>query len=171
MAILMTLIHCLSLKNNLLGFLHGKLSAFYIIGKITFKKRQVSPTGAAVFVKITVPLIILIHLAIHLLLSDLQIMQTYKMFGIVPAHFWTDFKPLALITPITHMFVHGDWMHLAFNTVMLAALGTFFAREFGSKVTTIFFFLCGVGGALLFFVLNMKHYIVNDFLGISILNE
>lgn len=106
------------------------------------------------FVKIMMPLMIAIHAAIHLPLSDLQIMQTYQMFGVTPSHFWQDFTPVSLITPITHMFIHGGWMHLIFNGVMLVALGTFFGREFGDKVTLILFLLCGVGGAALFLALN-----------------
>ena len=106
------------------------------------------------FVKIMMPLLIIIHAVIHLPLSELQIMQIYQLFGVLPTHFGAEFTPLALMTPFTHIFIHGGWMHLVFNGVMLTALGTFFAREFGDKVALVLFILSGLGGAALFLALN-----------------
>lgn len=106
------------------------------------------------FVKIVVPLVIAIHLFMEASLTEVQTMYTYQMFGLMPAYFSSLIGWQTLYTPITHMFIHGGWMHLAFNTVMLAALGTFSAREFGDKTTFILFLLCGLGGALLFILVN-----------------
>jgi len=51
---------------------------------------------------------------------------------------------------VTHVFVHGDIMHLAINASWLLAMGTPVARRLGTVRFLAFFFLCGVGGALFF---------------------
>ncbi|MFP4314417.1 MAG: rhomboid family intramembrane serine protease [Alphaproteobacteria bacterium] len=106
------------------------------------------------FVKIILPLIVLIHLGIEIGLNELQTMQTFQMLGLMPVYFSSMIGWNTFVTPITHMFIHGGWMHLAFNSIMLAALGTFCAREFGDKMTTFLFFLCGLGGALFYVAFN-----------------
>ena len=60
----------------------------------------------------------------------------------------------AYITPITHAFIHGGWMHLFFNVVMGLALGIFFERLTGPKITAIFFALCTLSGAALYFAFS-----------------
>ena len=107
------------------------------------------------FVRIIIPALILIHIGIFLLFDESQIMNIYTIFGFIPAYYTSDLQWYALLGPFTHMLLHGSWMHLIFNTIMLAAMGTFFAREFGNTITTIFFILCGLGGALAFLLLNM----------------
>ena len=76
--------------------------------------------------------------------------QIVYTFGFVPAYFTGVLKPFpygAALSPITHIFIHGGWMHLAFNSVMAVSLGVFFEREFGTRRTIIFFFVCGIAGA------------------------
>lgn len=51
---------------------------------------------------------------------------------------------------VTHIFVHGDPMHLAFNAAWLLAMGTPVARRLGAMRFLAFFLLCGIGGALFF---------------------
>lgn len=88
--------------------------------------------------------------------QDLKIQIIYT-FGFLPGYFTGTLKPFAygaLVSPITHIFIHGGWMHLAFNCVMALSLGMFFEREFGTRRTIIFFFVCGLAGALFYFVLN-----------------
>lgn len=106
------------------------------------------------FVKIMVPIIVIIHVTITFTLNDMQTMQVFQKLGLMPTYYASQFGWNALFTPVTHMFIHGGWMHLAFNTIMLTALGTFCAREFGDKITTFLFFLCGFGGAFLFVLIN-----------------
>lgn len=55
---------------------------------------------------------------------------------------------------VTHIFVHGDIMHLAINASWLLAMGTPVARRLGAVRFLAFFLLCGVGGALLFLPFN-----------------
>jgi membrane associated rhomboid family serine protease len=56
--------------------------------------------------------------------------------------------PRALFTLISHMFVHGSFLHLAINSLWLLAFGTPVARRFGTLKFLIFFLLCGIAGAL-----------------------
>lgn len=55
---------------------------------------------------------------------------------------------------VTHIFVHGDFMHLAVNAAWLLAIGTPVARRLGTVRFLAFFLLCGIGGALLFLPFN-----------------
>lgn len=62
---------------------------------------------------------------------------------------------LALFTsPFTHMLLHGDWMHLAFNSAWLLAFGGAIAERLGTLRFLAFFTLCGLAGAGAFYVVN-----------------
>jgi membrane associated rhomboid family serine protease len=56
---------------------------------------------------------------------------------------------------VTHMFVHGDAMHLAINSAWFLAFGTPIARRLGPVRFLAFFLACGIGGALLFLLFNV----------------
>ncbi len=61
----------------------------------------------------------------------------------------------ALFTsPVTHMLVHGDWMHLALNSAWLLAFGGAIAERTGTLRFLLFFLICGLGGAGAFYVAN-----------------
>lgn len=63
---------------------------------------------------------------------------------------------MALFTsPFTHMLVHGDWMHLAFNAAWLLAFGGAIAERTGTARFLAFFTLCGLGGAAAFYFVNV----------------
>jgi membrane associated rhomboid family serine protease len=49
---------------------------------------------------------------------------------------------------ITHMFMHGSFMHLLFNMFALFTFGTMIERIWGPKRFLIFYFICGIGAAL-----------------------
>lgn len=55
---------------------------------------------------------------------------------------------------LTHMLVHGDWMHLAFNSAWLLAFGGAVALRVGSVRFLLFSALCGIAGALTFLAFN-----------------
>lgn len=81
----------------------------------------------------------------------------YIHLGFIPGRFTgaLAFEPLALITPLTHIFIHGSWLHLAMNTVMMAAFGSGIERWMGARRMAIYFFLCGLCGAAFHFALNL----------------
>ena len=56
------------------------------------------------------------------------------------------FKPWQVVT---HMFMHGGFWHLFFNMYSLLMFGTILERSFGTKRFLIFYFVTGLGAALL----------------------
>jgi membrane associated rhomboid family serine protease len=55
---------------------------------------------------------------------------------------------------VTHALAHADFVHLAVNSAWFLAFGTPVARRLGAVRFLAFFALCGIGGALLFLLLN-----------------
>lgn len=107
--------------------------------------------------KIMMGAFIVTHLVVVYALPSDMMEWVYAHLGFIPGRFTgtLDFEPLALITPVTYMFLHGSWLHLGMNTVMMAAFGSGIERWIGSKRMAIYFFLCGLCGIAVHFVLNM----------------
>ena len=59
-----------------------------------------------------------------------------------------------LIPPFSHIFLHVNLTHLAVNSVWLLAFGPVIARRFGGAAFYLFFFLCGLAGAIAFVALD-----------------
>ena len=57
-------------------------------------------------------------------------------------------------TIISSMFVHGDILHILFNMISLYFLGSFFIRAAGEKRFLAVFFLGGIAGNALYFLLS-----------------
>ena len=98
----------------------------------------------------------IVQLSLYLLISAPDRYEIFQTFGFVPANYtngapwpWT-----AFISPVTHAFIHGSWMHLFFNSVMGVVLCMFFEKIFGARTTAIFFTLCILAGAALYFILS-----------------
>ena len=56
------------------------------------------------------------------------------------------FKPWQIIT---HMFMHGGFWHIFFNMYTLFIFGTVLERIWGTKKFLVFYFVTGIGAALL----------------------
>lgn len=72
------------------------------------------------------------------------------IFGILAEYlalwpFGTNFWPWQLVT---YMFMHGGFLHLFFNMLMLWMFGMELENAWGSRKFLIFYLLCGVGGGL-----------------------
>jgi membrane associated rhomboid family serine protease len=65
---------------------------------------------------------------------------------------------------ISYMFMHGGFLHLFFNMYALFMFGTILEQVWGSKRFLIFYFVTGVGAALVHTLVNYIEYIpmVND---------
>lgn len=50
--------------------------------------------------------------------------------------------------PVTHMFMHGGFWHLVFNMYTLMIFGSSLERVWGAKKFLIFYFVTGIGAAL-----------------------
>ena len=63
--------------------------------------------------------------------------------------------PLAILfrpwTLVTYMFLHGSFMHIFFNMLMLFFFGPRLEERLGSRTFIWFYLTCGVGGAVLSF--------------------
>lgn len=59
-----------------------------------------------------------------------------------------------ITSPLTHIFVHADQVHLLFNGAWLLAFGTPLAKRLGTWRFLAFFLSCGLAGAGLFFILH-----------------
>ena len=62
--------------------------------------------------------------------------------------------------PITHMFMHGGIMHIAFNMFALVSFGSALEHFWGGKKFIFFYISCGLGSALLHTLVN--YYFFQD---------
>jgi membrane associated rhomboid family serine protease len=82
------------------------------------------------------------------------------LLGFIPARYGTHLYDLpggaiaAATSLLTHMFVHGDIVHLLINSAWLLAFGTPVARRIGPLRFLLFYALTGIAGALTFLALN-----------------
>lgn len=80
--------------------------------------------------------------------------------GLVPVRYtmfefgWPNLGAV-LVSPVSHMFLHGGWMHLFMNTTMMLAFGAGL-EKYGMKAKPLFWFfiITGVIGAVGHFILN-----------------
>lgn len=49
---------------------------------------------------------------------------------------------------LTHMFLHGGWMHIIFNMIVLLSFGSVLERVWKPKRFFIFYFVCGIGAGI-----------------------
>jgi membrane associated rhomboid family serine protease len=56
--------------------------------------------------------------------------------------------------PITHMFMHGGIMHIAFNMIAMVSFGSALEHFWGGKKFMFFYISCGLGAALLHTAVN-----------------
>jgi membrane associated rhomboid family serine protease len=68
---------------------------------------------------------------------------------------------------ITHMFMHGGFMHIFFNMFALFSFGSALEQLWGSKKFLFFYISCGLGAALLHTAIN--YYYFQD--GLDVLME
>ncbi len=63
-------------------------------------------------------------------------------------------------TIVTYMFIHGGWLHILFNMIVLFFFGPRVEARLGSKRFLILYFLSGVSGAALSFALAPQEAII-----------
>lgn len=105
--------------------------------------------------KIMLAALIAVQAIMSFALTDAQRIEAFFTFGFVPADYTNGALTLsALLGPFTYMLLHGGWMHLIFNGVMILAIGSFAEKTFGMKRMAIIVIGSSLGGALLHFALN-----------------
>jgi len=85
-------------------------------------------------------------------------------YGLVPARYSQAFLQSRMADPgtvweqaipfISYMGLHNGWTHLVINCLFLLAFAPIVARRFGPLVFLVFFFVCGVAGALTYLAFN-----------------
>lgn len=94
------------------------------------------------------------------LIGDEQNIWLTMLLAFIPARFGPEVLDLpggvaARYTSfVTHLFVHGDWMHLTVNTAWLLAMGTPVARRTQPTAFLALYLLCGIAGAAFYWLLN-----------------
>ena len=69
----------------------------------------------------------------------------------VPARYFGDQSSgfLEFFSPLTHMFIHGGWTHLAINIGTLTAFGAGLEKKIGGRKLLILYFVTGFCGILM----------------------
>ncbi|HEY9038691.1 MAG TPA: rhomboid family intramembrane serine protease [Roseovarius sp.] len=120
-------------------------------------------TGAPLFLWILVGVMTAIELVLSLSSSGVFGPGTLRWPAFAFGAFWQ--PVLSGATPpiypgqtvlmfITYAFLHGGFMHLAMNSVVLLSLGKFVSAHFGTAKTLLVLFLSAVGGAAVFGLLS-----------------
>jgi len=69
---------------------------------------------------------------------------------------WFSFQPTKILlrpwTPLTYMFLHGDFWHVFMNMLMLFFFGTHLESKWGSREFIRYYLVCGLGGVALSFL-------------------
>ena len=79
---------------------------------------------------------------------------------------WFSFQPTKILirpwTPLTYMFLHGDFWHLFMNMLGLFFFGTHLESKWGSREFIRYYLVCGLGGVALSFL-----FLTNPTIGAS----
>ncbi|MEU8518625.1 rhomboid family intramembrane serine protease [Streptomyces sp. NPDC048577] len=66
----------------------------------------------------------------------------FHRWGVVPAEL-TSGGPRTLLTPLTALFVHGNWLHLLGNMLFLYVFGAMAEERMGQGPFLLFYLVCG----------------------------
>ena len=125
------------------------------------QERAVPPGRNARQPAINAPKVVLLLFALMVAARGLQSLVTREgegwlllHFALVPTRYDSS---LGLIYPggwaadiwvfVTHMFLHGDWLHLAINAFFMLAFGSVLARRLGTAKFLLFSLISGVAAA------------------------
>ncbi|HZJ35364.1 MAG TPA: rhomboid family intramembrane serine protease [Gillisia sp.] len=78
---------------------------------------------------------------------------TYKLFSL----WFFQNENFGVWQIVTHMFMHGGFMHILFNMYALWAFGSPIEQMLGKSKFLFFYFSCGIGAAVLHSLVNYYH--------------
>lgn len=109
------------------------------------------------YTKYLLGFIIGIHLIMAFALSPQWQEWIFIHLGFIPGRFTGTaiFEPLALLTPISHIFIHGGWLHIAMNSIMLLAFGAGVEKWIGGPKMILAFLICSLIGLAAHLALNI----------------
>jgi membrane associated rhomboid family serine protease len=91
--------------------------------------------------------LIAIHLAVAFIPISFDALVPYAF---IPARYSEGAPVVELVLPlISHMFLHGSFLHLIINCAWLLAFGPVVARRLGGPAFLVFFLASGAAGALM----------------------
>jgi membrane associated rhomboid family serine protease len=104
-----------------------------------------------------IAVLVAVHVLLFILGEGWQVWSRYAL-ALNPVRFTEPGIPMpagsAYWTLLTYMLLHGDWMHLTFNSLWLLVFGTPVARYLGSRRFLLVCLLAGLAGALASLVLH-----------------
>ncbi|WP_342748802.1 rhomboid family intramembrane serine protease [Pararhodobacter marinus] len=104
--------------------------------------RDRNPSGCVPYVTWAVIIAnVLAFAAFYPLGTDASVARIYHDWGLIPDRF---LRGEGLVTPLTAMFVHGGWIHLALNMLFLRVFGDNLEAELGSLRFGLFYLACGI---------------------------
>jgi membrane associated rhomboid family serine protease len=101
--------------------------------------------------------LVIVNLAIFVLgwMPAVDMRSLSAIFGFVPA---TVFSKGYLWQPLTYTFLHGGFIHILFNMLMLWVFGAPIAARWGTRDFLVYYVVCGIGGALVSWAFTPKSY-------------
>jgi membrane associated rhomboid family serine protease len=100
-------------------------------------------------------LILGVFLVTGVALSEQMSSRIIETFGFIPARFnGGAFDLFAALSPLTHMALHGGWLHIIMNAFMLAAFGSGVERWIGARKMLLICLISGFCGAAFHYLLN-----------------
>lgn len=101
---------------------------------------------------LAVALCVAVHLYRMLLHDEFSDRLFIIRFAFLPIRYTPEFLQIdgpTLWTPLTHTFLHGDWVHLGFNMIWLVAFGAPVAYRLGWGRTLALWIITALGAVLL----------------------
>jgi membrane associated rhomboid family serine protease len=81
---------------------------------------------------------------VWLSVEEIPYRQLIAIFGLTPSLFIRGL----IYQPVSYLFLHGGFMHLAFNMFLLWMFGSEMERYWGTKRFLTYYAVCGIGAAL-----------------------
>ncbi len=106
--------------------------------------------------KILVVAFFIIHVAFVLLRGSPDMAAWFDLLAFAPGRWNLEnllHYPWLILTSFSYMFLHGGWLHLVFNSIMMLAFGSMCERLYGSKLTAFLLALGSVTGAITYLLI------------------
>ena len=105
-----------------------------------------------------VKLLLIINIVVFVLMElSGQKNILFQLFGLVPRAVLQEYR---LWQTFTYLFLHGGWIHILFNMLVLWMFGKDLEMDWGKNEFLIFYFVCGIGSGLITVLANINSPIV-----------
>ena len=114
--------------------------------------------GNPLFLPNGVKLLLIINIAVFVLMElSGQKNILFQLFGLVPRAVLQEYR---LWQTFTYLFLHGGWIHILFNMLVLWMFGKDLEMDWGKNEFLIFYFVCGICSGLITVLANINSQIV-----------